>query len=172
MDYMVNRWYDPAVGEFVSVDPLVATTEQAYEYANGDPNIYIDPLGLSIWSTIAPFAGVVLGAVSDTIDVVSIVADSTGAGTIVGVPLGFVGGLAGAGAVAIDAKSCYSGNKVSCVGAGLGTLGALGGFLPEGEAPFALLVAPSLAGSGIAGTLLDAVNAFVTDFAGSSTAPC
>jgi RHS repeat-associated protein len=46
MDYMTNRWYDPSVGEFISVDPLVAATSQAYEYGEDDPNVYVDPLGL------------------------------------------------------------------------------------------------------------------------------
>jgi len=46
MDYMTNRWYDPSVGEFISVDPLVAATSQAYEYGEDDPNVYVDTLGL------------------------------------------------------------------------------------------------------------------------------
>jgi hypothetical protein len=53
MDYMVNRWYDPSVGEFVSVDPLIATTGQAYEYGSDDPVTNIDPLGLSVnWNPV------------------------------------------------------------------------------------------------------------------------
>ena len=33
----VARWYDPATGEFTSVDPDLAETDQAYAYAGDDP---------------------------------------------------------------------------------------------------------------------------------------
>jgi RHS repeat-associated protein len=35
--YLVNRYYDPQVGQFISVDPALAQTQQPYEYANGNP---------------------------------------------------------------------------------------------------------------------------------------
>ncbi len=44
--YLINRYYDPATGQFVSVDPLVGTTGEAYGYAGGDPVNAGDPLGL------------------------------------------------------------------------------------------------------------------------------
>ena len=45
------RWYDPAIGQFLSPDPLYASTAPpgagtAYSYANDDPATYIDPSGL------------------------------------------------------------------------------------------------------------------------------
>jgi hypothetical protein len=43
---LVGRYYDPATGQFVSVDPLVDATEQAYMYTSDDPVNLTDPLGL------------------------------------------------------------------------------------------------------------------------------
>ena len=44
---MVDRYYDPNNGQFISLDPLVATTGQPYSYAGGDPVNATDPTGLS-----------------------------------------------------------------------------------------------------------------------------
>lgn len=41
----VSRYYDPATGQFLSVDPLVALTQQAYLYAGDDPMNRTDPTG-------------------------------------------------------------------------------------------------------------------------------
>jgi RHS repeat-associated protein len=45
--YLVNRYYDPSTGQFLSVDPDVAQTGEPYGYAGGDPVSNTDPLGLS-----------------------------------------------------------------------------------------------------------------------------
>ncbi len=44
---LVGRYYDPATGQFLSVDPLVGLTGQAYAYAGADPVNESDPTGLS-----------------------------------------------------------------------------------------------------------------------------
>ena len=44
--YLVNRYYDPYTGQFLSVDPLVAITGEPYAYVGGDPVNGSDPLGL------------------------------------------------------------------------------------------------------------------------------
>ncbi|MCL4443280.1 MAG: hypothetical protein M1456_04205, partial [Actinobacteria bacterium] len=44
--YLRARWYDPATGQFTSVDALVAITGQPYSYAGGDPINGGDPLRL------------------------------------------------------------------------------------------------------------------------------
>ena len=44
--YLIGRYYDPATGQFLSVDPLVAQTQQAYVYVEDDPVNAIDPTGL------------------------------------------------------------------------------------------------------------------------------
>jgi RHS repeat-associated protein len=43
--YFLNRYYDPVLGQFISVDPMVAQTEQPYEYSGGDPVNATDPAG-------------------------------------------------------------------------------------------------------------------------------
>jgi hypothetical protein len=43
---LVGRYYDPATGQFLSVDPEVAETGQPYAYTGDDPVNGVDPLGL------------------------------------------------------------------------------------------------------------------------------
>jgi RHS repeat-associated protein len=45
--YLVNRYYDPSTGQFVSVDPALTDTQQPYSYGNGDPVNNNDLNGLS-----------------------------------------------------------------------------------------------------------------------------
>ena len=44
--FLNNRYHDPVLGRFVSVDPLVAATRDAYGYGNNNPITYSDPTGL------------------------------------------------------------------------------------------------------------------------------
>jgi RHS repeat-associated protein len=44
-DLLGAREYDPATGQFVSVDPLLSLTDQRYSYANDDPIDGVDPSG-------------------------------------------------------------------------------------------------------------------------------
>jgi RHS repeat-associated protein len=48
--YMRARTYDPATGQFLSVDPLDAITHEPYSYASDNPINSGDPLGLSNWN--------------------------------------------------------------------------------------------------------------------------
>jgi RHS repeat-associated protein len=43
--YLVNRYYDPGTGQFISLDPDVRQTQQPYAYANGNPVSNTDPSG-------------------------------------------------------------------------------------------------------------------------------
>jgi RHS repeat-associated protein len=43
--YLINRYYDPATGQFLTLDPDVATTHQPYVYADDDPENEVDPSG-------------------------------------------------------------------------------------------------------------------------------
>jgi RHS repeat-associated protein len=43
--YLLNRYYDPATGQFISVDPALTQTRQPYEYASGNPVSNTDPSG-------------------------------------------------------------------------------------------------------------------------------
>jgi hypothetical protein len=42
---LVGRYYDPATGQFISVDPDLASTGQPYSFAGGDPVNGSDPNG-------------------------------------------------------------------------------------------------------------------------------
>jgi RHS repeat-associated protein len=44
--YLRARYYDPTTGQFLTRDPLVAVTGQAYAYADDDPANNADPTGL------------------------------------------------------------------------------------------------------------------------------
>ena len=44
--FLNNRYHDPTLGHFISVDPLVGKTGQPYLYANGNPTTLSDPSGL------------------------------------------------------------------------------------------------------------------------------
>jgi trimeric autotransporter adhesin len=44
--YLINRYYDPATGQFTSVDPDLSQTLQPYGYTDGDPVTDTDPTGL------------------------------------------------------------------------------------------------------------------------------
>ncbi|MBA2676846.1 MAG: RHS repeat-associated core domain-containing protein [Ktedonobacteraceae bacterium] len=45
LQYLRARSYDPATQQFLTVDPLLAQTEQAYAYAGGSPTNATDPSG-------------------------------------------------------------------------------------------------------------------------------
>jgi RHS repeat-associated protein len=46
LEYLVHRYYTPKVGQFLSVDPTVLRTVQAYAYANDDPVNMSDASGM------------------------------------------------------------------------------------------------------------------------------
>ena len=50
--YLRARWYDPATGQFTSVDALVALTGEPYSYAGGNPVNGSDPSGLGAYPQI------------------------------------------------------------------------------------------------------------------------
>ena len=43
--YLRARYYDPATGQFLTRDPLVGETREAYGYVNGNPLNATDPTG-------------------------------------------------------------------------------------------------------------------------------
>ncbi len=45
--YLINRYYDPTTGQFISVDPDISLTHYPYAYANGNPINNYDPTGAS-----------------------------------------------------------------------------------------------------------------------------
>jgi RHS repeat-associated protein len=46
LHYLNNRYHDPQLGVFISVDPLVQMTGEPYIYASGNPTTLSDPTGL------------------------------------------------------------------------------------------------------------------------------
>jgi RHS repeat-associated protein len=45
--YLINRYYDPATGQFTSLDPAVSSTQEPYGYAGDNPVSATDPNGLT-----------------------------------------------------------------------------------------------------------------------------
>jgi RHS repeat-associated protein len=135
--YLRARYYDPATGQFLSRDPLVAMTGEAYGYAGDNPLNGTDPSGLFCLLGKNPngscrgkneikTAGIVVGGVAL---VAGFAALTVGTG---GLDLGViglgvvsaeaVGNIAlGAGAVSEgltylqEREDCGSGQNVSCV---------------------------------------------------------
>jgi RHS repeat-associated protein len=46
LQYLRARYYDPQTAQFITVDPLVGTTQEPYGYAGVNPLNVVDPLGL------------------------------------------------------------------------------------------------------------------------------
>jgi RHS repeat-associated protein len=126
--YLVHRSYDPTTGQFVSVDPLVDMTGQAYSYADDDPINTSDPSGMCSWLC---WGGLALG----------VLALATGVGAAVGVEiivgdvavdagtLGVTSMLASAGGATADYPGCFEqGDSTACTGFALNaaSFGVLG----------------------------------------------
>jgi RHS repeat-associated protein len=54
--YLINRYYDPSIGQFLSVDPDVIKTLQPYAYTAGNPVSSTDPTGLVNLAGVASWA--------------------------------------------------------------------------------------------------------------------
>jgi RHS repeat-associated protein len=61
LEYLRARYYDAAIGQFLTRDPLIGLTQQAYGYTKGDPLNVIDPSGSDSISNFTDLAGLVLG---------------------------------------------------------------------------------------------------------------
>lgn len=59
LHYNWHRYYDPALGRYISSDPLgLAAGVNTYIYVNGNPINFTDPTGLCPWCAIGGFIGV------------------------------------------------------------------------------------------------------------------
>ena len=54
--YLINRFYDPATAQFLSVDPAVAASHSAYGYVAENPVNGVDPSGMD-WNLSVCFGG-------------------------------------------------------------------------------------------------------------------
>lgn len=112
LTYMQQRYYDPQVGRFLSVDPVTAYATPAinfnrYWYANNSPYRFTDPDGRWVEDAIIGIPSIALGAKSlvdnvragnvgsAVVDAVGIVADVAAIATP-GVPGGVSAGIAAA----------------------------------------------------------------------------
>jgi len=59
--YLRARWYDPQTGQFTSLDPLVAVTNEPYGYAGDDPVNNSDPTGDATLGLCGALGGSALG---------------------------------------------------------------------------------------------------------------
>lgn len=58
--YMQQRYYDPMIPRFLSVDPVTAYSDpigafHRYRYANNNPYRFTDPDGRSVWTKLIKF---------------------------------------------------------------------------------------------------------------------
>ena len=151
--YLRARYYDPAMGQFLTRDPLEALTREAYGYAAGNPINLTDPSGLAPWDG---WGDTIRGAWSDFKCGAAIFAqrfdsgldrlgEAMGTGFAFlrahpGLPQFLVNVAAGFAAGTLAAAVCTSTLGFGCVllagaafGGGLGTLGHLASALALGE---------------------------------------
>jgi RHS repeat-associated protein len=163
--YLVNRYYDPTAGQFITMDPMVIATGQAYSYTGGNPVNAIDPLGLSwynpaswsshTWRNIGVGVGIVLGVAAAATGVGAIVEGATASGLLLG------GGslVLGAGATTLDYGPCVNGHdSAACVGLGLGATGVFVGAF--GTVGAGLVLTGVIAEDSLIAAILQGIGAF------------
>jgi RHS repeat-associated protein len=135
--YLVNRYYDPATGQFLSVDPWVSDTAAPYFYAGDNPVSEVDPSGLLGWSDLNPVhdaeavGNAVVGGAGDVI--LGVGEATTDVGSFVyhhpaqtaGLALGVVSIASGVGALEGGIEITSLGLSLSATEAG--TLSAIAG---------------------------------------------
>ena len=119
--FLRARYYDPASAQFLSVDPLVTTTRQAYVYAGDNPTTYTDLTGLSFWGALG--AGLMIGGAILAVGACIMLEPCGAAASVVGVGIVVADGAALAG---IGAAGALGGLGVAVVGSG-----SLGEFDPN-----------------------------------------
>jgi RHS repeat-associated protein len=146
LQWLRARYYDPATGQFLTVDPLTAATGARYAYAGGNPITRADPLGLWGWNPLDWTAsdwgtvGLVAGGIALAATGVGLIADAglIGLGAMATATVEVVGMSAGAVAIATDAVPCVSSfldstqkpNVAACVGATFGLVSLGTGIVP------------------------------------------
>ncbi|NTW40894.1 MAG: hypothetical protein HGA44_13610, partial [Cellulomonadaceae bacterium] len=119
--YLRARYYDPQSAQFLSIDPLVQATADAYGYTAGNPLQFTDPLGLS-WYNPTTWTASTWDNISLGLTVAAIAVSATG----IGAPVGAI--LMGASMVANAGAMIRNYNDGNCLAAAAGILG----FIPGG----------------------------------------
>lgn len=81
---LVGRYYDPATGQFISVDPLVDETGQPYAYTGDDPVNGTDPTGAISAGTICGMDGIKSAACKGALQIQTAVGKEVAANQISG----------------------------------------------------------------------------------------
>jgi hypothetical protein len=142
VESVVNRYYDPTTGQFVSVDPMVQETDQPYVFVNDNPLNGTDPLGLCfivcLHSVAKAFDAVTKFVSSNTVAVVGLSLDATAFGvealgavaddatiSAAGATIGFTGAV-------VSAVGCKESGGLACIGTGVGSVAATAGIVETG----------------------------------------
>jgi RHS repeat-associated protein len=148
--YLVHRYYDPAAGQFTTIDPELDTTHQAYEYAGDDPVNASDPSGLCSWynvyceakAHITGTAQVIIAVAAAAPAVACVIAAPCGVAVAVG--LGVVFGAAGGA----ESYGIGGGSHSGLGYAVYGVIGAItGGLGPVAKVPIAVQIALNAIGN-------------------------
>jgi RHS repeat-associated protein len=142
-----QRWYDPAVGQFISPDPFITGiftvgALNPYLFCLGNPIALSDPTGLSFWSVLEIIGIAILAAAcvvaaiwtgGASLVALGVLTANLSTGLLIGVSVGALGGaLAGEIAAQKAGGSIWAGAFLGALAGGAcslggGVLGALAG---------------------------------------------
>lgn len=88
--YLRYRYMDPTVGQFISVDPMLSSTLDAYGYASGNPLQMVDPLGLFSWGDVGDTLYNNSSDISTGFGVAALAVGATGIGAPIAAGLGLI----------------------------------------------------------------------------------
>lgn len=142
--YLLARYYDPALGQFLSVDPLVEMTAAPYGYAEGDPVDAGDPDGeCGCGVSASTGVGIADGAVAlaGAVTALLLLAATITLPSALTFGLGAVAAVAGVVALVLDSANCLRHAEVpagqtdvsqllSCYGVVAGLVGVLLSLVP------------------------------------------
>jgi len=133
--YLRARYYDPATGQSITVDPLLSLSAERYGYASGNPLASGDPTGLIDWWGVA--AGVA-GGVLVAGTVACMIVEPCGLAEVaiaVGTSTALAGGVAaGAIEITIPVVVGVTSDVIASAAAG-GMIGGLGVAAMTGDSP-------------------------------------
>lgn len=104
--YLKARWLDTKTGNFLSEDPLVQMTNNAFGYTEGNPITQIDPLGLFSLNDVGMFIWRNSGIISAGLSVASLGAYATIEGAPVGILLNLAAVVFSGAALLYDVGNC------------------------------------------------------------------